>query len=279
MPYSGRSSRVLPRSNFEREHGRGQPRGFRPRPPARDGDRNNLHHPGVAERVPHAQRPEPVAGAGDLPDPEGVISPRFRSDRADHPGVPVDRVDAATGGRHGDGQAATALLLAGGHVLQPGRLAAAVRGVQLRRDPVRRGAGRDRLVSVPSRVVARGADGLWRALWFCAVAVPGGRQYRIGDRAATGGLHRGAARTRQHCLVLGRGLAGDGAADACRILVQSTPRDGRTARTPGGGAGRGLLGFAARNCRDRFQHPAGAAVLQERLYLQPELLLYVLPDR
>ena len=73
-------------------------------------------------------------------------------------------------------------------------------------DPVRRRAGRDGLLGVPSGGIARGAHGQRRPLWLRAVAVPGRRQHRLGDRPAAGGVHRGAARPAQHCLVLGRRL-------------------------------------------------------------------------
>jgi hypothetical protein len=45
--------------------------------------------------------------------------------------------------------------------------------------------------------LARRAHRLGRAARAGAVAVPGRRQYRLGDRAAAGGLHRAAARAGQ----------------------------------------------------------------------------------
>lgn len=49
------------------------------------------------------------------------------------------------------------------------------------------GAGGHGLVGVPSGIVAGGAHGLGRAPWAGAVAVPGGRQRRLGAGAAAGG--------------------------------------------------------------------------------------------
>ena len=72
-------------------------------------------------------------------------------------------------------------------------------------------------------VVARGAHGLGRPPRPRAVAVPGRRQHRLGDRAAARRLHRRAARPGQHRLVLRRCAAGDPAAGQCRPVVQPAP--------------------------------------------------------
>ena len=78
----------------------------------------------------------------------------------------------------------------------------------------RRSADGRRLGGVPSRGVARGAAGLGRraAARPRAIAVPGRRQYRLGDRADPRRLYRHPARPGQRRLVLGRGAAGDGRA-------------------------------------------------------------------
>ena len=69
-----------------------------------------------------------------------------------------------------------------------------------------RGAGRRRLVGVPPRILARRAHGLGRAPRLRAIAVPGRRQHRLGDRAAARRLHRRAARPGQRRLVLAAAL-------------------------------------------------------------------------
>ena len=60
----------------------------------------------------------------------------------------------------------------------------------------RLGAGRHRLVGVPSRILARRADGVGRPARPCAIAVPGRRQFRFGARAVARRLHRAAAAAR-----------------------------------------------------------------------------------
>ena len=66
----------------------------------------------------------------------------------------------------------------------------------------RRGADRLRIVGLPSGVVARRTHGFGRPARACAIAVPGRRQRRLGDRTAARRLHRDAARPGQRRLVL-----------------------------------------------------------------------------
>ena len=60
---------------------------------------------------------------------------------------------------------------------------------------------------IPSRIVARRAHGLGRALRHGAVLLPGRGQFGHGDRSAAGRLHRGAARAGERGLVLAGGAS------------------------------------------------------------------------
>ncbi len=121
------------------------------------------------------------------------------------------------------------------------RLAAAGGGAELPGAAARRGAGRHRLVGVPSGVLAGGADGLRRTARPGAVAVPGRRQRRLVAGAAAGRLDHRAARARQRGVVLAGRAAGDRGAAAGRPLVRPAPR---RARQVGGAA-------SDRSCRCR----------------------------
>ena len=85
-------------------------------------------------------------------------------------------------------------------------------------------------------VDAHGAHGLGRPPRLRPVAVPGRRAGGTVARAAARGLHRRAARTGEHLLVLAGGAAGDGAAAAGRAVVQAPvagPREGAHGRRRG----------------------------------------------
>ena len=118
----------------------------------------------------------------------------LRADRPDHADLPGHRVAAAAAGRHLYRQAAAAVLAGDRHGFHADRPVAAVARRQLRAAAGRRGADRHGLVGVPSGILARRAHGVGRTARPRAIAVPGRRQCRLGDRAAAGRVHRDAAR-------------------------------------------------------------------------------------
>ena len=130
-----------------------------------------------------------------LSDAEDRIPARLLADRPAHHGLPGDGVAAAAAGRHVHRQAADALFAAGRHGVLAGR---AGRARLSRRHYAhaarRRGADRPRLGDLPSGILARRAARLGRPLRPGAIAVPGRRQFRPGDRAAARRLHRRAVR-------------------------------------------------------------------------------------
>ena len=107
-------------------------------------------------------------------------------------GLPVHRLAAAAGGGLCRRHPAHALFAGARHGLDPGGAGAAVGGAQLSGGAGRRHADRAGLVGVPSRIQPRGAHGVGRAPRPGAIAVPGGRQYRLGAGAAGGGVRGGA---------------------------------------------------------------------------------------
>ena len=190
--------------------------------------------PGRAQPLPHAERHDPVALAGDLPGAAGELRAHLHPDRLAALRLPVHRVAVAAGGGALHRQAADVPPLDRRHGGEPDR----PRDPRLRASllgPARRGDdGRHRLVDLPSRLVAGGAHRLGGALRVRPVLLPGGRQHRQRARAAARGLCGAPVRPAFHRLVLGAGAARDGRALERRDLGQgASPRgapEGRRAR-------------------------------------------------
>ena len=199
----------------------------------------------------------------------------FGADRLDHPGLPAHRLAAAAARRPLYRPPSPALFAGGRHGLHP-RGAAARRGrAELSRPAALGGAGRRRLVHLPSRNPRAspgwrraGATGL-RSRCSRSAAMP------VGARAVVRGLHGGAARPVERVAVLGRGPAGDIILANVgtwykhkRAALAKAAREGPGGPRPAAPHGDDLAGRA-----DRVD------VLQVLLHGEPEQLLHVLSDR
>ena len=239
----------------------------------RPADRLSGH---LRDRVlPHAQRHDAVASAGDLSEPEEDLRSRFRPYRAGHPHLPGDLVAAAAARRPLHRQARRAVRAADRDDRDvPGTPAAGVREF-LCAASGRCGDGRHRLVGVPSGEFARGAYGGGAAARFRAIHVPVGRQHRHGARRAGRGLHRRRRRAARHRLVLRDGGDRDPRAVPRRPLVQASWPGAREE----GERRAGERGAAAGCGCARARHPRRADLLEVRLSREPVELLHVLSHR
>ena len=86
------------------------PRGRRPPAGVGEGAGDRLRHHRGDQRLPPAQRHDPVAAAGDLSDAEGRLRAELRADRPDHPRLPAHRLAAAARRRALHRPSAAALL-------------------------------------------------------------------------------------------------------------------------------------------------------------------------
>src|SRR5260370_1158567 len=132
------------------------------------------------------------------------------------------------------------------------------------------GAGRGRLRGLSPGSLARGADGIGRAPWSGAIAVPGRGQCWFGALADSRRLYRDPEGSIEHRLVFLGGAVGDDRAVQRRELVSEG--------AGGVGAfGREIFGRAAGSvaAEDRLVggDPDGAGLFQIVLYVEPQQLL------
>ena len=120
-----------------------------------------------------------------------------------------------------------------------------------------------------ARMASGGQHGLAQSL------VSGGRQRRIVDGTAAGGVYRASGRAAQHRVVFGRGAAGHRGADAGGRMVQGASQhdaeiacDARDANAVAAPHDCGSDGDSDR-----------AGLFQVLLHGEPDQLLHVLPDR
>ncbi len=189
----------------------------------RGGGDDLFDHP-VPQLLAFPQRHDAVAGPGAVPDAQGQLRPQFRADRPDHAGHAGDLVAVAADRRIRRRLAAAALFSRRRHGVDLCRAVDAGECEQFPPLAVRRRDGRDRLGGVPSRGVARGADGVGRAARAGPIAVSGRRQCRLGAGADPGGVYRDPARAGQRRLVFRRGAGGDDGAVRRRQLVSQGAR-------------------------------------------------------
>ena len=185
----------------------------------------------------------------------------------------MHRLAAAAGGGVCVRHQAQALFPGGGHGRHPVRAGAAVHRRQLSGGAGSRHAGGRGLIGVPPRIQPGGAHGVGRALWAGAIAVPGGRQCRLGPGALVRGIPGRHLWTALHRLVCRCGAAGDHHPVQCRHLVQASRPHAHQAspwRAP----------FPPVEEQDRLVpgRAAGDGVFQVRLPDQHRQLLHLLPD-
>src|ERR1700730_16450643 len=268
------ASAVAQERDHEHQLVRRKQREARDREAPRCRRRDLLDHSG-AQLFAFSQRHDAVAGAGTLPDAEGCLWPQLCADRVDHPGHAGDLVTAATGGRtvrrsssatlftrHWDGCDAR-----GTHTARERRELFDARGGG--------GAGRGGLRGLSPGSLARGADGLGRAPWLGAIAVPGRRQCRFRARADSGRLYRDPKGSIEHRLVFLGGAAGDDRAVLRRELVQERARCAAALWRKT--LGRAAV-FVAAEDRLVGGDPDGVGLFQILLYVEPQQLLHLLPD-
>src|SRR3954452_3922358 len=157
--------------------------------------RNGLRDARRDQRLAPAERHTAVADPVDLYAAEAVAAPELFADRPDHADPAADCVAAAAGGRDVHRSPADAVLAGVRHGVLADRPAAVGGGAHTRPDPVRRGADGDRVVDLPSGVVAHRANVVRRAARPRPVGVPGRRQHGVIARAAARGVLRRAARS------------------------------------------------------------------------------------
>ena len=241
------------------------------------GRRRRLFHPAGAGLLPSAQRHDRVAGAGDLSAVQDLARARLRAGRAHHADLSVHRLDLPAARRlYTDRRPKPYSLAAGMGFTLVGLGLPVAMPASFGHDALRRLPGRHGLGDLPSRSIARRADGVGRAAWPRAVAVPGRRQYRLVAGSAARRLHRHSARPGQHRLVQPHRAARHGRADARRHLVQGPPRHLAPGVAPPRRRRRAQPVVA--HGRDVAGGAAGADVLEILLHGGAHQLLHLLPD-
>src|SRR3954462_823181 len=125
--------------------------------------RNGGRRAGGDQRVAPAERHAAVADSVDLSAAEAVAQPELFADWPDHADPAADRVAAAAGGRDVHRSPADAVLAGLRHGLLADRPPAVVGGRHARGDSRRRRVDGNRIVDLPSGVVAHRADVVGRA--------------------------------------------------------------------------------------------------------------------
>ena len=181
----------------------------------------------------------------DLSAAEVVAAVELLADRPDHADAAAHRLAAPAGGRDVHRSAADAVFAGRRDDVLAGRTAAAVGGVDARRDPVGGRADGRRIVDLSPGVVAHRPDVVRRAPRPGAVGVPGRRQPGIVARPAARGVFRGAARPVEPGVVRADCDRRD------RAAAQGRPLVGASSAAGGASAPRGRLGAAGPGSRVR----------------------------
>ena len=224
--------------------------------------------------MPLPERPDAVGGAGGLPDPQVVLRAGLRADRPHHVRQPGHGVAAPADRRPVHRRQAEAVFAGDRHGVHARRPAAAVDGAVLRDGARGRGVRRHRVLDLPPGIIPRRPHGLGGPARVRAVVLPGGRERGLGVGAAAGGVHRAAARARQHRLVLPDRARRHRHPGARGGLVQAPPAvaTSRPTKKPAAAAVPGRERAAVAG------DPRRARLLEEHLSGQPDQLLHVLPD-
>ena len=188
--------------------------------PPRHQRRYGLHDTVLHRFLPFAERHDTVGHPGHVSAAEGQLRLHVRPNRAYHARLPTDLLRAATLCGTLCRQPPTTLLLIHRNVLHASRIALVGRGFRFRGHPVGRGRHRLRLLGVPPRSLACGADGFWRQEKPGAIHIPSGRERRKCHRAAACRTHPHPLRPARRGMVRRSRTARRHAARKDRILVQ-----------------------------------------------------------
>ena len=216
---------------------------------------NDICDPVRSQLLPSLERHDAGASARHLSVAEGAIPSQLCGDRSRDVCVSGDGVDPSAGRRHLCRQEADAVFAPLRNGLHFRRPHPAFARAKLWHATFLGRRRRSRLVRLPSGILARRTHGVGWAARPRASALSGGRQYRLGARAAHCGLRRDALGAKEHRLVLVDRAPGHLRALECRGVVQD-------ARSRAHAVGGTISGRRARSrasadrLRDRDTHRA-----------------------